>query len=59
MNEVPYDITDMWNLKYNANKYICETKTNTKNRLTVAKGRMREGRNGSLGLADAYYIWDG
>ena len=60
LNRVPYYITYMWNSKYNANKYTYETKTNTKNRLTVAKGRMREGRTGSLGLADAnYYIWDG
>ena len=27
--QIPYDITYMWNLKYNANKYIYETKTDS------------------------------
>ena len=29
LNRVPYDITYMWNLKYNANEHIYETKTDS------------------------------
>ena len=46
----------MWNLKYDTNKLIYETETDsdTEKRLPVAKG---EGWIRSLGLADAnYYI---
>ena len=27
--QIPYDITHMWNLKYDANELICETKTDS------------------------------
>ena len=38
--QIPYDITYMWNLKYNTNEHICETNrlTDIENRLVVAKG---------------------
>ena len=52
----------MWNLKYGTNEHICNTErlTDIENRVVVAKGRGGEGRNGSLGLAEAnYYIQDG
>ena len=43
--KMPYDITYMWNLKYDTNEPIYETKrlTNIENRLVVAKGEGREG----------------
>ena len=53
---IPYDITYMWNLKYDTNEHSYKTSklTDMENRLVVAKG---EERIGSLGLADAnYYI---
>ena len=52
-----YDITYIWNLKYDANEHIYETETD--NRL-VTKGEGGEGGMiGSLGLADVnwIYIW--
>ena len=27
--QIPYDITYMWNLKYDANELICETETDS------------------------------
>ena len=27
--QIPYDITYMWNLKYNTNELICETETDS------------------------------
>ena len=27
--EIPYDITYMWNLKYDTNEFICETETDS------------------------------
>ena len=60
--QISYDITYMWNLKYNTNEHIYENRnrlTDMENRLVVAKlGRsMWEGRIGSLGLTDTnYYI---
>ena len=35
--QIPY-ITYMWNIKYDTNKPIYETETDTENRLVVAKG---------------------
>ena len=58
--QTPYDITYMWNLKYDPNEPIYETETDlqTENRLVIAKvGEMGERWTGSLGLVDAnYYI---
>ena len=55
--QIPYNITYMWNLKYNTNDLVYETETNsqTENRLMVAEvvGGLRQGRTGILGLADA------
>ena len=59
MRQISYDITYMWNLKYDTDQHIYETKTDTdiENRVVVDKGEGGEGRNGSLGIAHAnYYI---
>ena len=47
-----YDISYMWNLKYNANKLQKQTQRHNEKRLVVTK---REGRIGSLGLPNANY----
>ena len=59
--QVPYDITYMWNLKYNTNELIYETDTNKKHTCACQGGSgMGEGQTGSLGLPDAnYYIKNG
>ena len=47
--QIPYDITSIWNLKYDANEHIYETKnrfTNIENRLVVAKGEVGWGKEG-------------
>ena len=52
--QMPYDITYMWNLKYDTKQYIFETETDftdRESRLMVAKG-VGEGWIESLGLAD-------
>ena len=63
--KVPYDITYMWNLKYDTNEPITETKTDSQIKRTDLQlplqlqggGGVWERRNGSLGLAEAnYYI---
>ena len=38
--QIPYDITYMWNLKYNTNELIYETETDSdiENKLMVTKG---------------------
>ena len=58
--QIPYDITYMGNLKYDANKYLQNRNrfTDIENWLVVAKGeRVEEGCIGSLGLAGAnYYV---
>ena len=57
---MPYDITYMWNLKYDTNEPINKTETDpqTQSRLVVAKREEGgEGWIGSLGLVDVnYYI---
>ena len=54
--QIPYDITYMWNLKYDTNEIIYETETEFRiyrTNLCLPKGReLGEGRTGSLGLAD-------
>ena len=55
--QVPYDITYMWNLKYGTNELFLQNRnrlTDTENRLVVVKGGRGKGlgRTGSLGLAD-------
>ena len=60
--KIPYEITYVWNLKYDTNELICKTErlADIEKRLVIAKkegARVREGYVGSLGLADAnYYI---
>ena len=59
--QIPYDITYMWNLKYDTNEHIYETETDSQIQSTdlwLPRGRgVGEGWIGSLGLADAnYYI---
>ena len=59
--QIPYDITYMWNLKYDTKELIYETGTESQtSRLVVAGGRqVREGGIGSLELADTnYYTLD-
>ena len=55
-----YDITDMWNLKYDTNEltYGTETDSQTQRQTCGCQGRgVGEGWIGSLGLASAnYYI---
>ena len=46
--QIPYDITCMWNLKYDTNEHIYET--DTKNRFVGPKGEGME-REG-LGVSD-------
>ena len=58
---MPYDITFMWNRKYDKNEPIYEIETDSQTQRTdlwLPTGReVGEGRTGSLGLADAnYYI---
>ena len=56
--QIPYDITYMWNLKYDTNQHIYETKTDSQiQRTDLWLPRVREGRNGSLGLAEANYVY--
>ena len=62
--QIPYDITYMWNLKYDTNEHIYETETDSKTQridLWLPRGRGGgEGWIGGLGLADAnYYIENG
>ena len=58
--QIPYDITYMWNLKYDTNELIYGTErlTDIENRHACqGGGSVGEGWIGSLGLADAnYYI---
>ena len=58
-SQTPYDITYIWNLKYDTNEHIYKTNklTDIKNRLLVAN---KEGRIRSSGLANVnYYISNG
>ena len=60
--QIPYDITYMWNLKYDANEHTLQKQTQIQRTdLWLPRGReVEEGRIGSLGLADSnYYIQDG
>ena len=59
--QIPYDITYMWNLKYDTNELIYETETDSQTQRTdlelPREREFGERRTGSLGLADAgYYI---
>ena len=54
--QIPYDITCLWNLKYDTHEPICKTETDswTRNSPVVAKGEEEGvGWMGSLGLVDA------
>ena len=61
--QIPYDITDMWNLKYGTNEPICKTETDSQTQRIdlVAKGEGEGvGWTLSLGLVDVnYYIQNG
>ena len=51
--QIPYDITYMWNLKYDTNEPISETESWTTEDRLVAKGEEPGGETDrSLGLAD-------
>ena len=56
-----YDITYMWNLKYDTNELVYGTETDSQTQRTdMWLQRVREERIGTLGLADAnYYLQDG
>ena len=50
-----YDITYVWNLKYDTKELIYETEADSQTHST--RGRVRERRMKSVGLADiSYYI---
>ena len=54
--QIPYDITYMWNPKYDTNEPIYRTETDSQ-RTDLWLPRGGEGGSGSVGLADAnYYI---
>lgn len=56
--QIPYNITYMWNLKYDTNEPIYKTVTDsqTENKAAVAKGEGGGERwTGRLGLVDANY----
>ena len=60
--QIPYDITYMWNLKYDTNKPIYKTDSQTyRTNLWLPKGwGVGEGWIREFGLADAnYYIQNG
>ena len=50
---------DIWNLKHNTNKHICEQKQTHRHRKQICgcqgEAGVREGESGSFGLADANY----
>ena len=59
--DIPYDITYMWNLKYNTNELTMKQKETYRHREQICGGQegggVGEGWSGSLGLADAnFYI---
>ena len=58
--QIPYDINYMWDLKYDTNEPIYETKTDRHREQTCGcqgGGGVGEGWIGSVGLADVnYYI---
>ena len=60
--QIPYDVTYLWNLKYDTSEFICETETHRHREGTCGcpgEGGGKE-QSGSLSLADAkYYIQDG
>ena len=52
--QIPYDLTYMWNLKYDTNELIYKTKNrlaDIENKITVTKGENRGGR-------DKLGVWD-
>ena len=57
--QIPYDITDVWNLKYGTNELIYETETESQTQRTDCGYQggesVGEGWAGSLGLAGANY----
>ena len=58
--QIPYDITYVWNLKYDTTEHIYKTKTDSQTYRTdfsLPREGLGEGRTGSWGLADGnYYI---
>ena len=54
--QTPYDITYMWNLKYDTNELIYKTETDLENKVMVTKGEKgREGINWEIGT-DIYTL---
>ena len=58
--QIPYDITYMWNLKYDICEPVCETKVETHRHRKQTYGYLRgkgveEGSVKSLGLTDINY----
>ena len=53
--QIPYDITYMWNLKYDTNELIYETETESGTQVVVTKGEVGWGKwwSGNLKLTDA------
>ena len=44
--QISYDITYVWNLKYDTNEHIYKTETDTEIRLVIAKGEVGRERDG-------------
>ena len=55
--QIPCDITYIWNLKNNINDCICKTNRlkDMKNKLTVTKGEGRQWQTRNSRLADIHY----
>ena len=54
--QIPYDITYMWNLKYDTNEPIYETQGHREQAVVAGVGRgLGEGWSGRLGLAGVSY----
>ena len=51
--QIPYDATYIWDLKSDANELIYKTETYSQ----TPENRLEEGWTGSLGLADANYLY--
>ena len=50
----------MWNLKYNTNEHICQTKTDSQNRLVVTKGEgSGGGKNWEFGISRCKLLYIG
>ena len=60
--QIPYDITYIWNLKYNTNEHIYESETDLQRTdLWLLRGRGWEGKDWEFGISryTLVYIQDG